>query len=1210
VHDFLKDLSERILVLDGAMGTMIQTYELEESDYRGERFADHARDLRGASDVLCLTQPQVISEIHTAFLDAGADVIETNTFNGTSISMSDYGLEHLVHEINVEAARLARAAADAATGRRYVAGSMGPTNATASISPDVNDPGYRAHLYEDFRAAYYDQARGLLDGGVDILMVETIFDTLNAKAALFAIEELFAERGERVPLIISVTITDASGRTLSGQTVEAFWNSVAHARPDVVGVNCALGGDAMRPYVEELAAVADCFVSCYPNAGLPNEFGGYDETPEEMAATLEEFAAAGWLNLVGGCCGTTPDHIAAIGRAVRPHAPHTRVEPPPYSRYSGLEPLTIYPDTTFTVVGERTNVTGSARFRRLIKSGDYDAAVEVARQQVGNGANILDVNMDEGLLDSAEAMTRFLNLIAAEPDIATVPVMVDSSDFDVLEAGLRCLQGKGVVNSISLKDGEDEFRRRADRVRRYGAAVVVMAFDEEGQATGIDDRVEILTRATRILCDEIGFRQEDIILDPNVLTVATGIEEHDAYAVNFIEATRRLKELFPRVIVSGGISNLSFSFRGNEPVRRAMNSAFLYHAIQAGLGMGIVNAGQLDIYDDIDPELLGLIEDVLYQRRDDATDRLTDHAEAFNREDDEIQAAEEWRSGTVEERIRHALVAGLADHIEEDVEEARQQLERPLAVIEGPLMAGMNVVGDLFGAGKMFLPQVVKSARVMKKAVAYLEPYMEKERAGGATSAGRIVMATVKGDVHDIGKNIVGVVLACNNYEIIDLGVMVPADRILEAVREHDADLLGLSGLITPSLAEMTHMASELERTKCSVPLLIGGATTSAKHTAVKIAPSYSGPTAHVKDASRAVAVVGRLRSDDADAYARELETKHAALRAAYEASAGVTLVSLAEARAAAPQITHREEDVAVPASLDPVTRRDIELGDIVPFIDWTPFFHAWELKGVYPGILDRPNVGPVARELFDNARRALEGLVEDGRIRAHATYRFFGAHASGDDIELLDDSGARAGTLFGLRQQRRRSSGEYTSLADYVAPADSGVADYVGMFAVTAGDGVDALVREREEDHDDYGAIMVKALADRLAEALAEMIHAEARAFCGIEEDLDSADLIAERYRGIRPAPGYPAQPDHSEKLTLWRLLEAEAATGIRLTESCAMDPAASVSGLYLNHPQAQYFAVGRLGADQVESYAERKGMSVEEAEKWLRPNLAYDPD
>ena len=1217
----LRDLlTQRIRLLDGATGTMIQSYGLAEADYRGERFADHSIELRGANDLLCLTRPSVVTEIHHGFLAAGADIISTNTFNATSISMSDYGLEEHAYEVNAAAARLARSAAEEWTERdpsspRFVIGSMGPTNRTASLSPDVDDPGFRAASFEDFRRAYREQAEGLLDGGADMLLVETIFDTLNAKAALYAIQEVFDERQQRVPLVVSVTITDASGRTLSGQTVEAFWNSVAHANIDVVGINCALGPAAMRPYVEELAQISNCHVCCYPNAGLPNEFGGYDETPEQMALVLGQFARAGWLNLVGGCCGTTPDHIRAIGEAVAGVPPHVPITPPPYSRYSGLEALTVFPDTSFVVVGERTNITGSARFRRLIKSGDYDAALDVARHQVAGGANIIDVNMDEGLLDSPMAMKTFLNLIMAEPDIAKLPIMIDSSDFGVIEAGLACVQGKCVVNSISLKDGEDAFRDKALRVRRHGAAAVVMAFDETGQATGINDRVEVLSRAGRILIDDIRFPEPDIIFDPNILTVATGMEEHDAYAINFIEATRALKSQFPLAKISGGISNLSFSFRGNEPVRRAMNSAFLYHAIQAGLDMGIVNAGQLDVYDDIDTELLELLEDVLFCRREDATDRLVEAAEKHLGSAVDEAAEETWRREPVAERLRHALVKGVVDHIEADVEEARQQYDRPLHVIEGPLMDGMNVVGDLFGEGKMFLPQVVKSARVMKRAVAYLEPFMEDEGEDGRpTMAGTVVTATVKGDVHDIGKNIVGVVLGCNNYRIVDLGVMVPAETILATARKHDADMIGLSGLITPSLDEMVHVASEMERTGLEIPLLIGGATTSIKHTAVKIAPRYAGATVHVKDASRAVGVVGNLTSDETrPGLIEQLRQEQERVRADFTGGTS-NLVSLEHARQRALTFDWNPEDVATPISLERQILRDIPLSEIAEFIDWTPFFHTWELRGIYPRILDHPEFGDAARELFDNARRLLDKIVKDTRIRAHSVSAFFPANSDGDDIVLFNDetrSEVRA-VLHGLRQQRRKSDDAgYLAISDFIAPLETGIPDYLGAFAVTAGEGVAQVVAEYEAQYDDYNAIMVRALADRLAEALAERLHSRARAACGFDEAaLSIEDLIAERYRGIRPAPGYPAQPDHSEKRTLWRLLDVEAATGIVLTETFAMTPAASVSGIYLNHPRARYFALGKISADQVEDYASRKGRTPREAERWLRPSLGYDPD
>ena len=1085
------------------------------------------------------------------------------------------------------------------------------------MSPDVNDPGFRPVSFDELRLAYREQARGLLDGGVDVLLVETIFDTLNAKAALFAIAELLGERGESIPLLVSVTVTDASGRTLSGQTIEAFWNSVSHADMACVGINCALGPEAMRAHVEELARISDCYVSCYPNAGLPNEFGQYDETPEDMAAVLGDFAQQGWLNLVGGCCGTTPEHIRAIAEAVEPHAPHVPSSPSPLARYSGLEPLTIYPDTTFVIVGERTNVTGSARFRRLIKSDDYDTALQVARHQVTGGANIIDVNMDEGLLDSAAAMTRFLNLVMAEPDICSLPVMIDSSDFKVIEAGLQCVQGKSIVNSISLKDGESVFRERARLVRRYGAAAVVMAFDESGQATQVQDRVEILTRAGRILIDEVGFPEQDIIFDPNVLSIATGIPEHDRYAIHFIEATRALKERFPLARVSGGVSNLSFAFRGNESVRRAMNSAFLYHAIQAGMDMGIVNAGQLDVYDQIEPDLLARVEDVLFARRPDATDRLIQFASEHQGTVEQEQAAEEWRQGTVRERLSHALVKGITDHIEADTEEARQELGSPLAVIEGPLMDGMNVVGDLFGAGKMFLPQVVKSARVMKRAVAYLEPYLEAQRGEGTRStAGKVVMATVKGDVHDIGKNIVGVVLGCNNFEIVDLGVMVPADRILDTAREQEAEFVGLSGLITPSLEEMTHVAAEMERLGMKVPLLIGGATTSPKHTAVKIAPAYGGPTIHVKDASRAVGIVSGLQSEgQRDRIVAEASAEQERLRQEFSARGAVKLVAIGHARAQRFQIHWRAEDLAVPADLELKILREVPLDQVATFIDWTPFFHVWELKGVYPRILQGDGAGAAARELFDAGRQLLDEIIEHQLLRAHAVYGFFAANAESDDIRIYQDAsrGSVRATLHTLRQQRRRRDDTgYLSLADFVAPADTGLADSIGGFAVSAGEGVEELVKKYERQHDDYNAIMVKALADRLAEALAEMTHQTARRHCGFgqHEDLTADELIAGRYRGIRPAPGYPAQPDHTEKQTLWELLDVESAIGIRLTENFAMDPAASVSGLYLNHEQARYFALGKIGADQVESYAQRKGMPVVEMERWLRPALGYDPD
>jgi 5-methyltetrahydrofolate--homocysteine methyltransferase len=1214
-------LAQRILVFDGAMGTMIQSYQLTEADFRGQEFAGHPRDLRGCNDLLNLTRPEVIQEIHRRYLEAGADVIETNSFNATAISLSDYRLESEVYRINRAAALNARAAIEAFERenpgtRHFVAGSMGPTNRTASLSPDVNRPAFRAATFEDFRRAYYEQARGLLDGGVDILLPETVFDTLNLKAALFAIAQLFEEQGASVPVIASLTIVDASGRNLSGQTPEAWWNSVSHFPLLAVGINCALGPQAMRPYVEELAQVADVYISCVPNAGLPNAFGGYDETPEQMARVLGEFAASGWLNFAGGCCGTRPEHIRAIAEAVRGVAPHVRSRPEPFSRLSGLEPLTLRPDANFIVIGERTNVTGSRKFARLIRAGDYEAALEVARQQVEGGANILDVNMDEGLLDSAEAMTTFLHLIASEPDIARLPIMVDSSKFEVIEAGLKCLQGKGVVNSLSLKEGEEKFKEQARRVRRYGAALVVMAFDEQGQATTVERKVEILSRAYRILTEEVGFPPPDIIFDPNVLTVATGIEEHNDYAVAFIEASRELKKRFPQAKVSGGISNLSFSFRGNDHVRDAMNAAFLYHAIQAGLDMGIVNAGQLAVYDEIPADLRQLIEDVLFNRRADATERLIEFAQAYAGKERTRERDEAWREASVEERLTHALVHGIADHIEPDTEEARQKLGRPLAVIEGPLMAGMNVVGDLFGSGKMFLPQVVKSARVMKKAVAYLEPFLEAEKKDlkARSAQGRIVLATVKGDVHDIGKNIVGVVLACNGYEIIDLGVMVPADKILDTAVERRADLVGLSGLITPSLDEMVHVASEMERRKLVLPLLIGGATTSKKHTAVKIAPAYSQGTLHVDDASRAVGVVGELMNPEhRETLVARNRTEQESARAAYSGGEPA-LVSYEEARSRRVRWDWAPSQIARPDFLGVRVLDDVPLEEIVPYVDWTPLFVAWELRGVYPAIFDKPEVGPAARDLFENAQALLKEIVGGRLLQARAVYGFFPAAGEGDDILLYTDETRteEKARLHTLRQQTAKRDGQgYLALSDFVAPRESGLADYLGAFAVTAGHGLEALVRRFESEQDDYNAIMAKALADRLAEALAEMLHERARRECGfgLEENLTKEDLLRERYRGIRPAPGYPACPDHTEKRTLFDLLQAEKNAGVTLTESFAMLPAASVSGFYFNHPESRYFSLGKIGRDQVEDYARRKGMSRAEVERWLGPNLGYEP-
>jgi 5-methyltetrahydrofolate--homocysteine methyltransferase len=1216
-------LEQRILVLDGAYGTMIQGHRLTEADFRGERFRDWNRDLRGNNDLLCLTRPDVVQGIHAHYLEAGADIIETNSFNSTRVSMADYGMEALVPELNRAAARLARAEADrfeaAEPGRpRFVAGILGPTNRTASISADVNDPGARNIGFAQLVEAYAEAAAALLEGGADLLMVETIFDTLNAKAAIFAIEQVFDSGGTRAPVWISGTITDQSGRTLSGQTVEAFWHSVAHARPLIVGLNCALGARQLRQYVQDLSRVAPVFLSTHPNAGLPNAFGGYDETPASMAETVREFAQHGLVNVVGGCCGTTPDHVRALVEAVRGLPPRRPPHPLPRCRLSGLEPLTIAPESNFVNVGERTNVTGSRRFARLILEGNYEAALEVARQQVENGAQIIDVNMDEGMLDSEAAMVKFLRLVASEPDIAKVPVMVDSSRWSVLEAGLQNLQGKGVVNSISLKEGEAAFLHQATLVRRYGAAVIVMAFDEQGQADTVERKVAICERAYRLLIERVGFPPEDIIFDPNIFAIATGIEEHNGYAVAYLEAVRRIKQRLPHALVSGGVSNISFSFRGNDHVREAIHSVFLYHAIRAGMDMGIVNAGQLAIYDEIEPELLERVEDVVLNRRPDATERLLEIAERYRAAGERRPAAEElaWRSQPVEERLAHALVEGIDTWIVEDTEKARQAAGRPIEVIEGPLMRGMNIVGDLFGSGKMFLPQVVKSARVMKKAVAHLVPWIEAEKAAsaGTRSKGKLVVATVKGDVHDIGKNIVGVVLQCNNYEVVDLGVMVPAARILQTAREVGADAIGLSGLITPSLEEMGVVASEMEREGFDIPLLIGGATTSRIHTAVKIAPKYSGPVVYVVDASRAVGVAGKLLSDSLrDGFVRQVREEYAALRE--ERGGGVAaerLAPLAEARANRLRLDRAAAPAPRPGFLGFRTLDDYPLEDLVERIDWTPFFQTWELTGHYPAILDDPAMGKTARGLFEDARRLLDRIVRERLLTARARFGFLPAAAEGDDIRLYaDDSRAQVvATVHTLRQQGRKSGRPNLALADFIAPADSGAGDYLGLFAVTAGHGLDRLVSEFEAAHDDYDAILAKALADRLAEAFAERLHERVRReFWGYQADeaLDNAALIREQYQGIRPAPGYPACPDHTEKQTLFSLLDAERCAGIQLTESCAMLPGASVSGYYFWRPEARYFGVGKLGRDQVEDYARRKGMSVAEVERWLAPNLGY---
>ena len=1216
-------LRQRILILDGAMGTLIQAERLDEAGFRGKAFRDHPRDLKGCNDLLSLTRPEIVESIHHRYLAAGADIIETNTFTATSISLADYGLEAHAYPLNKAAAEVARRAADAATARdathpRFVAGSMGPTNRTASLSPDVNRPGFRAVSFEDLEHSYHEQARGLLEGGVDLLLPETTFDTLNLKAALFAIARCFDELGFRVPVLASLTITDASGRTLSGQTLEAAWISIQHADLFGVGLNCALGPEEMRPYLEEIARVAPLWVHCYPNAGLPNELGAYEQSPEAMADILRGYAQEGWLNLVGGCCGTTPEHIRAIAEATRGLPPRRPAEPVPFTQLSGLEPLTIRPESNFILIGERTNITGSRRFARLIRDNKMEEALGVARDQVEGGANLLDVNMDEGLLDSEKAMTEFLRLIASEPEIARLPIVVDSSKFSVLEAGLKCLQGKGVVNSISLKEGEEAFKRQARLIRRYGAAVVVMAFDEQGQAVETERRVAVLSRAYRILTEEVGFDPSDIVFDPNILAIATGMEEHNDYALSFIEATRELKRLFPKVKISGGISNLSFSFRGNDRVRDAMHSAFLYHAIHAGMDMGIVNAGQLAVYDEIPADLKERVEDVLLNRRPDATERLVEFAATVEGEAKTREKDEAWRREPLESRLSHALVAGITEYIDADIAEALQQYPKPLEIIEGPLMAGMNVVGDLFGAGKMFLPQVVKSARVMKKAVAILEPLMEAEKkaAGRQGARARIVMATVKGDVHDIGKNIVGVVLGCNNYDIIDLGVMVPAAQILRVAQEEKADLIGLSGLITPSLDEMVHVASEMERVGLRLPLLIGGATTSRKHTSIKIAPHYGGPTVHVLDASRAVDVVGQLLSDTArDNFLGRIHGEQDADRKRHEASQDRELLPYAEARRQRLSLDWASAPLDTPSFLGRRVYHEVPLDDLAPYIDWTPFFHVWELRGVYPAILDHPEQGAVARDLHKSGKALLEWMIRERLLTARGVYGFYPANSEGDDIIIYaDEARVREVVRFHtLRQQIPSPDGlPRLALSDFIAPRDSGYADYLGAFAVSAGFGVDRLVKRFERDHDDYNAILAKALADRLAEAFAEKLHETARREWGYGQDerLSREELFKERYRGIRPAPGYPACPDHTEKRILWELLGAREAVEIDLTESCAMDPAASVSGLYFAHPEARYFSVGKIGRDQVADYAARKGMPVEEVERWLAPNLAYDPE
>ena len=1222
-HPIHKLLQEKILILDGAMGTMIQSYRLNEADFRGTKFKDHPKDLKGNNDLLSLTQPQIIEEIHLKYLEAGADLIETNTFNANGISQMDYQMQDEVYDMNLASARIARKAADRYTAQnpnkpRFVIGALGPSNRTASLSPDVNRPGYRNVSFDEIKEAYKPQIRGLMDGGVDFLLVETVFDTLNCKAVLFAIEEVFEKIGRNIPIMLSGTIVDASGRTLSGQTLEAFWISVSHANLLSIGLNCALGAAQMRPFLEELSKLAPIYISVYPNAGLPNEFGNYDETPDITSRLLAEFADSGFVNIAGGCCGTTPDHIKKISEILKNKKPREIPEIPKYSRFSGLEPLTIRPDSNFINVGERCNVTGSAKFARLIREENYEAALEVARDQVQNGAQILDINLDEGMLDSEKVMVTFLNLIASEPDIAKVPIMLDSSKWSVIEAGLKCTQGKSIINSISLKEGEEVFRQHAKLARRYGAAVIVMAFDEAGQADSVRRKLEISRRAYKILTEELDFPPEDIIIDPNIFAVATGMAEHNNYAVDFIEAIRLIKTNLPHALVSGGVSNISFAFRGNNTVREAMHSAFLYHAIKAGMDMGIVNAGQITVYESIPKDLLELVEDVLLNRRDDATERLVTFAETVKQKGREKKEEDAWRREPVEQRLKHSLIKGIVEHIEQDTEEARQKYKESLKVIEGPLMDGMNVVGDLFGSGKMFLPQVVKSARVMKKAVAYLIPYLEAEKKENERkSAGKVLLATVKGDVHDIGKNIVGVVLGCNNYQIIDLGVMTPAEKILETARREKVDIIGLSGLITPSLDEMVHVAKEMERNGFDLPLLIGGATTSKKHTAVKIAPVYRHPTIHVLDASRSVSVVSKLLNDEQKAsLTKTISKEYQKIRVEHEQRyQEKKLLPISQARENRFRTDWSQTKIVKPTFLGTKLFIDYPLEEIRTRIDWTPFFWAWEIRGKFPKLFDKPKVGVEAKKLYDDAQKLLDRIISENSIRAQGVIGFFPANNIGyDDIEIYpDESRTRPmGVIHTIRQQMQKTNEQNNlALADYVAPTDSKIPDYIGTFAVTAGIGLEKLVKKFEQDHDDYQSIMAKALADRLAEAFAELMHERVRKeFWGYarDEKLSNQDLIEEKYRGIRPAPGYPACPDHTEKQTLFDVLDVSRKTGMRLTENFAMYPAATVSGYYFAHPESHYFGTGKIGKDQVMDYARRKGMDVKTAEKWLSPILGYD--
>ncbi len=1219
-------LQKRILVLDGAMGTMIQKHKLTEEDFRGERFADSPKNLKGNNDLLSITRPDIILSIHKAFLEAGADIIETNTFNANPISLEDYGQVDLTYELNIASAKLARKAADDYTEKtpdkpRFVAGAIGPTNRTLSMSPDVNDPGYRAISFEELAEAYLQQIHGLVDGGSDLLLIETIFDTLNAKAAIFAVQEYTEQTGNNLPVMLSGTIVDQSGRTLSGQTTGAFWHSVRHT-PNLlsIGLNCALGSSQMRPYIEELSKQADVFTSLYPNAGLPNEFGEYDESAPYFSGEIDNYMKEGFVNMVGGCCGTTPEHIGALAEKATNHKPRTPITRKKQFATSGLEAFVVTPETNFVNIGERTNVTGSPRFAKLIKAGDFDEALSVARQQVENGAQMIDVNMDEGMLDSEKAMERFLRLMAVEPDIARVPVVIDSSKWTVLETGLRNTQGKSVVNSISLKEGEDVFKKHARQAMKYGAAVVVMAFDEQGQADSYERRIEICKRAYHILVDEVGFPAEDIIFDPNVLTVATGIEEHRSYAVDFIRSTEWIKSNLKHASVSGGISNISFSFRGNNPVREAMHSAFLFHSIRAGLDMGIVNAGMLEVYDDIPSVLLKKVEDVLLNRSDEATENLVDFAESYvSGEKAAVVKKDDWRSKPVEERLKYALMKGIIENIEEDTEEARQKFAEPLEVIEGPLMDGMNVVGDLFGEGKMFLPQVVKSARVMKKSVAYLIPFIEEAQKNAAIKEkkAKILLATVKGDVHDIGKNIVGVVLACNNFDVIDLGVMVPCDKILAEAQKHEVDVIGLSGLITPSLDEMVYVASEMERLGMNLPLLIGGATTSRIHTAVKIAPEYSGSVIHVLDASRSVPVVSKLTSKEGGkAFLKEIHDEYEALRVK-QANKGRSknYLSFDQARSNATPIEWKADDIYTPAKPGITVFDDVSIATLRKYIDWTPFFITWQLSGKYPSILSDETVGVEAQKLFDDANKMLDELEESGLLQTKGVVGIFPASRDGEDVVIYtDDSRTQVKTVFRmLRQQSEKRSGQPNkSLVDYIAPSETGLKDYMGGFAVTTGLGIEPLLEKYRKEHDDYKSILLKAVADRLAEAFAEYLHEVVRKQLwgyAPDENFSNGELILEKYQGIRPAPGYPACPDHTEKRTLFDLLEVEKNTGITLTESFAMYPAASVSGFYMAHPEARYFALGSIDKDQAEDYAKRKNMTIEECEKWLSPVLAYNP-